>query len=146
LQVNVLLRVGATGCEDLGDRHFELFAAKLFVDLDLDGKTVAVVAGDVGGIEPSHGLRFDDEVFQALVQGMAEVNRAVGVGRSVVEKVSRAAGTGFAQFFVEADGIPFFEPKRLILRQIRLHGECSLRQGQGRLQLRRWRHWNSLVR
>ena len=92
LQVNVLLRVGAAGLEDRGDRHLELFAAQLLVDLDLDGQAVAVVAGNVGRVESGHGLRLDDEVLQALVEGVAEVDGAVGVGRAVVEQVGGAAG------------------------------------------------------
>ena len=129
LQVNVLLRVGAAGSEHLRNRHFELFAAELLVDLDLDGQAVAVEAGNVGGVEAGHGLRLDDEVFQTLVEGVAEVNGAVGVGRSVVEQIGRAAGAGFAQLLVEAERGPLFEPKRLILRQIGLHREGGLRQG-----------------
>ncbi len=115
LQVDVLLRVGAAGGEDGRNRHFQLFAAELLVDFDLDGQAVAVVAGDVGGVEAGHGLRLDDKVFQSLIEGVAEVDGSIGVGRAVVEQVGGAAGAGFAQFFIKAERGPLFEPKRLIL-------------------------------
>ena len=106
LQIDVLLRVGAAGIEDVGNRHLQLFAAELLVDLDLDGQAVAVVAGDVGGVEAGHGLRLDDEVFESLVQRVAKVNGAVGVGRAVVEQVGGSAGAGFAQLLIEAQRGP----------------------------------------
>ena len=56
LQVDVFLRVGAAGVQDGGSRHLQLFAAELLVDFDLDGQAVAVVAGDVGGVEAGHGF------------------------------------------------------------------------------------------
>ena len=87
LEVDVLLRVLAAGAADGDGVHFELFAAELLVDLDLDGQAVAVPAGDVGGVEAGHGLGLDDEVLDALVQRVAEVDGAVGVGRAVVEDV-----------------------------------------------------------
>ncbi len=87
LQVDVFLRVGAAGIQDGRNGHLQLFAAELLVDLDLDGQAVAVVAGNVGRIEAGHGFRLDDEVLQALVQGVAEVDGAIGVRRTVVKKV-----------------------------------------------------------
>ena len=139
LQVDVLLRVGAAGIQDRGSRHLQLLAAQLLVDLDLDGQAVAVVAGDVGGVEAGHGLGLDDEVLQALVQRVAQVNGSVGVGRAVVKQVDRAAAAGLAQLFIEPERGPASQPKRLILRQIGLHREGGLGQGKGRLQLRRRR-------
>ncbi len=48
LQVYIFLGVFAAVAQKLRRRHVQLFAAKLFVDLDFDGKAVAVEAGDVG--------------------------------------------------------------------------------------------------
>ena len=75
---------------------------------------------------------------------MAKVDGAVGVGRAVVEDVGGPAGAGLPQLVIEAQRGPASQPKRLILRQIRLHREGGLRQRQGRLQLRRWGHLCSL--
>ena len=98
LEVEVFLRVLAAGAADGDGVHLELFAAELLVDFDLDGEAVAVPAGDVGGVEAGHGLGLDDEVLEALVEGVAEVDGAVGVGRAVVEDVawgSRRGRRGF---------------------------------------------------
>ena len=91
LQVDVLLRVGAAGIQHCRSGHLQLFVAELFVDLDLDGQAVAVIAGNVRRVESGHGLRLDDKVFQALIEGVAQVDGTVGVGRAVVEQVGGAA-------------------------------------------------------
>ena len=106
LEVEVFLCVLAAGAADLDGIHFELFAAELLVDFDLDGKAVAVPAGDVRGVEAGHGLGFDDEVFEGLVERVAEVNGAVGVGGAVVEDVARATGGGGADLGVEIGVLP----------------------------------------
>ena len=116
LQVYVLLRVGAAGIEHGGRGHFQLFAAQLLVHFDLDGQAVAIVSRDVGGVEAGHGLGFDDEVLEALVEGVAQVNGTIGVGRAVMEQVGGSSLAGFAQAVVEAEGGPALEAKRFILR------------------------------
>ena len=101
LQVDVLLRVLAAGVADRDGVHLELLAAELLVDLDLDGQAVAVPAGDVGRVEAGHGLGLDDEVLEALVERVAQVDGAVGVGRAVVQDVLGSAGAGRANLRVE---------------------------------------------
>ena len=138
LQVDVLLGVGAAGVADGEGVHLQLFAAELLVDLDLDGQAVAVPAGDVGGVEAGHGLRLDDEVLDALVEGVAEVDGAVGVGRAVVEDVFGRAGAGGANLGVEVLLLPRGEAEGLVDGQVGLHGEGGLGQVQGRLQRLDW--------
>ena len=136
LQIDVLLGVGAAGGADGDGVHLQLFAAKLLVHFDFDGQAVAVPSWDIGRVEAGHGLRLDDEVLQALVQGVAQVDGAIGVGRSVVQDVLRSALARLANLLVEAAFRPCCEPFRLIFRQIRLHREAGARQQKGRLQLR----------
>ncbi len=140
LQVNILLRIGATCIQYCRNGHLQLFTAELLVNLDLDRQAVAVVTGNVRRIKPCHGFGLDDKVLQPLVQGMAEVNRPVRIRRAVVKNVGGSALAGLPQFVVESQRGPLRKPKRLILRQIGLHREGGLRQCKGRLQLRRWRH------
>src|ERR1017187_1595930 len=143
LKVNILLRVGPACVQYLWSGHFELLAAKLLIDLDLDGQAVAIVAGDVGSIEPGHGFRLDDEILKALVERVPEVNGPVGVGRAVVKQIDRTALASLAEHVMEAKRGPPSQSNWFILRQIGLHWEDGFWQGQCRLQLRRWRHRHS---
>ena len=79
--------------------------AQLLVDFDLDGQSMAVVTGDVGGVKASHSLGFDDKILEPLVKSVAEVDRAVGIGRPVVEQVSRTPLALF-NLLVEAERGP----------------------------------------
>jgi hypothetical protein len=54
-------------------------------DLVLDGQAVAVPARHVGRVEAGHGLGADDDVLEDLVERVADVDAAVGVGRAVVQ-------------------------------------------------------------
>ncbi len=134
LEVDVFLRVFAAGAADGDGVHLEFFAAELLVDFDFDGETVAVPAGDVGGVEAVHGLGLDDEVLDALVEGVAEVDGSVGVGRAVVEDVFWGSGAGGADLGIQVLFLPRGEALGLIVRQIGLHGEGGLGQVQGGLQ------------
>ncbi len=136
LQVDVLLRVLAAGLADFDGVEFELAAAELLVDLDFDGEAVTVPARDVGRVEAGHGFRLDDEVLDALVQRVAEVDGAVGVGRAVVQDVFGRSGAGTANLLVEAGRLPDGEALGLASGQVRLHGEVGLRQIQGVLEPR----------
>ena len=89
---------------------------------------MAIVAGNVRSIEAGHGFGLDDEVLEALVESVAEMNGPIGVGRAVVEQIGGAAAAGLAQLFIEAQLGPASQAKWLILRQIGLHREGGLRQ------------------
>jgi hypothetical protein len=67
-------------------------AAQLLFDLPLDRQSVAVPAGDVVDVVAQREPRADDEVLQGLLQGVADVDRAVGVGRAVMQHEERRAG------------------------------------------------------
>ena len=59
--------------------------AQLFLDLPLDRQAVAVPAGHVVDVVAEQEARADDEVLQGLLQRVADVDGAVGVGRAVVQ-------------------------------------------------------------
>ena len=145
LQIDVLLRVGAAGLQHRRGGHGQLLMAQFLVHFDLDGQAVAVVAGDIRRVESGHGLGLDHEVLEALVESVAQVDGPIGVGRAVVKQVDGPSAAGFAQLFIEAERSPAGEPKRLILRQIGFHREGGLGQSEGRLQLRRRGHRDSVL-
>ena len=92
---------------------------------------MAVPARHVVGIEAEHLLALGHHVLEDLVQRVADMDVAVGVGRAVMQHEFRPAGAAFAQLSVEADLVPAFEDFRLALRQARAHREFRLRQEQG---------------
>ena len=91
LDLQILFGVLAAGIADLERVHLQLLAAERFIDLDFDGQAVTIPAGDVGRVETRHGARLDDEVLEALVESVAEMQGAVGVGRSVMQDVGGRA-------------------------------------------------------
>src|SRR5579872_6674211 len=87
LQIEIFLRVLSARSAHLCGRHLQLLAAQLFVYFDLDGKSVAVPSWDVRRIETGHCFGFHHEIFQAFVQGVAEMNLPVRIRRAIVQKV-----------------------------------------------------------
>ena len=63
----------------------ELLGAELLLDLMLDRLTVAVPTGDIGNLIALHHPVTVDYVLGDLVHGVADVDRAVGVRRAVVQ-------------------------------------------------------------
>ena len=63
----------------------ELLGAELLLDLMLDRLTVAVPTGDIGNLIALHHPVTVDHVLGDLVHGVADVDRAVGVRRAVVQ-------------------------------------------------------------
>jgi len=53
--------------------HLALLGSQLLVDLQLDGKPMAVPAGNVLGEAPAHELRLHHHVLEDLVEEVAEV-------------------------------------------------------------------------
>ena len=105
--------------------------AERLLDLPFDRQAVTVPAGHVVDVVAEHEARADDEVFQQLVEGVADVDGAIGVGRAIVQHEQRRAGglAGAADPAIEA--IPAFQDARLELRQASAHGEGRLGQGDG---------------
>ena len=62
-----------------------MLLAKLLGDLLLDRQSVVVPARDIRRAVAFHRLVANDEVLEELVQGVADVNVAVGIRRAVVE-------------------------------------------------------------
>ena len=108
-----------------------LGAVVLFLDLPFDRQAVAVPARHVVGIEAEHLLALGHHVLEDLVQRVADMDVAVGVGRAVMQHEFGAAGGVLAQLLVEVDLVPVFEDFRLALRQAGAHREFRLRQEQG---------------
>ena len=71
LQIEKFLGILSACQSNVGRFHLQLLAAQFLIHFDFDGQAVAIPPWDVGGVETGHGLRFDHEVLQALVEGGA---------------------------------------------------------------------------
>ncbi|MET3160875.1 hypothetical protein ABIF34_007900 [Bradyrhizobium japonicum] len=139
LHVDPVRRVGAAlfskrdhrgGVAEVG-LLLALLAVVLLLDLPFDRQAVAVPAGHVVGVEAEHLLALGHDVLENLVQRVADMDVAVGVGRAVMQHEFGAALGFLAQPVVEADVVPVFQDLRLALRQAGAHREFGLRQEQG---------------
>jgi hypothetical protein len=140
LDVDVFRGELAAGAANLGGRHLGALRAELFADGVLDREAVAVPARDVRRVVAEHRARFHDDVFERFIEGVADVNFAVRVGRPVMKDELRAAGGLFANELIEIHAPPLLEPFRLVLRQVGLHREGGLRQVESLLVVAAFGH------
>ena len=133
LHVHLLVRVLAAGMAERLRVEPLRVAAQRLLDLVLDRQPVAVPARHVGRIESVERARLDDDVLQHLVDGVADVDRAVRIRRSVVQDEFRAVGRDGAQLLVDAMFLPPGEHVRLAAREVALHREGGVRQVDGLL-------------
>ena len=131
--------LNVAGCEFAAElpefrrRNFA-FAAEFLFDLGFDGKAVAIPSRDVRGVVACHTLGFDDQVFQNFVQPGAEMDRARGIGRTVVKDEKRFAFTRIENLLIQIDFLPSLQLFRLVQRQTGLHGKISFGKIEGFLQ------------
>ena len=135
LKADIFVGVTAADLTDLHLGHRRLFGSELSVDFDLNRQAMAIETGDIGRIETGHGFRFDDEIFEQLVESVTQVNFAIGVRRPIVQNVFGATGAGRANAVVEIHLLPAGEHFRLILRQVRFHRESGFWQVNGFLEV-----------
>ena len=117
---------------ELGLLHglFRLPAHLLF-HLLLDGQAVAVPARGESDLFTLEVVVLGDDVLEDLVQGMADVGVAVGVGGAVVEGEELRPLPVLLHRFVDAAVEPLFVPNGFVLGQVPPHGESGLGQQQG---------------
>ncbi len=105
-----------------------LLIAQLLYYLVLDWQSMAIPTWHVGHMKTRHRSRLHDDVFQNLVQSMADMDAAVGIGGAIVQHILGAPLAGFLDLSVEPLVFPPNQHIRFPLRQIRLHGEIGPRQ------------------
>src|ERR1017187_101401 len=135
LEADVLFGILAAGAADLDRGHVRLLRPEVVIDLDFDGKAVAIPSRHVRRIEAGHGLRLHDEILEDLVEGGAQVNAPIGVGRPVVQDVGGPARARVADALVQLLLFPPLQHDGLGPRQVGLHGESRFRQIDSLLQI-----------
>ena len=103
----------------------------LLFDGELDRQTMTIPTRDVGRVVTVEGTRLDDHIFENLIDGVADVDRAVGVRRTVVQHEARTTGCDTSQLTVDVLALEAREHLRFALSEIGLHGEVRLRQVDG---------------
>ncbi len=142
LGVDPLLGVGPALGQELGPGHLPALGAQVLLHRVLDGQAVAVPARHVGRLVAVQPERLDDDVLQDLVERVAHVDGAVGVGRPVVQDAAALPLSGGIvraapglDLLVHPVGLPPLHPLRFPLGQIRLHGEVRPGKENGILLL-----------
>ena len=124
LYIDPFLREGAAVFAERDGRHRVLVAAGLDVfllDLPFDRQAMAIPAGHVVGVLAAHLLRAIDDVLKNLVEGVADMQMPVGVGRPVVKDEFLATLRFGAQSLEQAEAPPAFEQLGLERGQARAH-------------------------
>ena len=106
----------------------ELLGAELFLDLVLDRLTVAVPTGDIGNFAALHHPVTVDHVLGDLVHGMADVDRTVGVRRTVVQHELLVTLVLLQNLLVDLVVLPVLESLGLRLGKTGTHGKTGLGQ------------------
>ena len=111
-------------------------AAVFLLDGVFDRQAVAVPTGHVQRVKAFELARLGDHVLEDLVDRMAHVDLAVGVGRAVVQDELGRAPASVAQALVDAFVFPVLHPTWLALGQVAAHGEGGVGQVQGAAVIR----------
>jgi len=96
-------------------------------DAEFDGQTVGIPARDVGCAVASHPLVLGDEIFQDLVEGCADVDVGIGVGRAVVQDEKGAFRRLGHELPVKVHFGPHLQEARFPFGQVGPHWEIGLR-------------------
>eukprot|EP00968_Pinguiococcus_pyrenoidosus_P022263 scaffold3100_cov248-Pinguiococcus_pyrenoidosus.AAC.18 len=95
--------------------------------LELDRQAVAVPPGDVADLAALQGVELVDDVLQNLVQRVADVQVAVGVGRAIMQREGLSRRL-LPQLLVDALLLPIRLDLRLSLDGVRALAKARLRQ------------------
>ena len=131
LGLDLLTSVGAAGASELGGIDLDSDLAELLFDLHLDRQTVAVPTRHIGRMEAGQQPRLDHDVLEDLVQRVADVDLAIGVGRTIVKDEFLAAFGMALQLSIKVAGFPLRQHRRFALGQIAAHRKLGFRQRDG---------------
>src|SRR5262249_23082600 len=118
LQRQKLLSMSARRAANFELAHLPLPRAQVFINLNLDRQAVAIPPRNVWSPITHHRARLDAEIFEELVEHVAQVNPPVGVRRAVVQHIQRTPRAYLAQTLVKIDLLPFLQPRGFVLSQI----------------------------
>ena len=106
----------------------ELLGAELLLDLMLDRLAMAIPTGDIWNLIALHHPVTVDHVLGDLVHGVADVDRAVGVRRAVVQHELLVTLVLLQNLLVDLVVLPVLESLGLGLGKTGTHGKTGLGQ------------------
>src|ERR1700682_4922837 len=93
---------------------------------------MAIPSRDVGRVEASELPALHHDVLEHLVDGVTNVDIAVGVRRSVVQNKARAAFARRTNRFVDLALLPILDPAGFAFGQVATHRKGRVRESQSR--------------
>ncbi len=129
LSLHLLERKVVADPTEFGNADF-LAIISQFRDSCLDRQAVGIPAGDIVHAVAHHVVGFVDDIFEDLVQGMTQMDVAVGIGRAVVEGPGFGSFPALQHFFKQLHLSPALLELRLFLRQISAHFKPGFRHVQ----------------
>ena len=132
LNVHVLLGplVAKTAKRRLIDfSHF--LGAELLLDHVLDRLAMAVPTRNIRSIEAALSMAFDNEVLQDLVEGVANVDGAVGIRRTIMQNTRLAVLILLENLPIQVLLFPLGQTLGLPRREVSLHREIGLGKVHG---------------
>ena len=128
LQVHVLKREFLAKSTELGYRFFVPVYAQFLYCLRFNGQTMGVPTRYIGRIVSIHGFGFHNNILEYLVQGLAQVNVTIGVGRAVMKYELLFPRMFFKIPSVYVFPVPEFNHFRFLCRKICPHRKVCLWQ------------------
>ena len=129
------LKLLALDVDEFARKRFGFFAdfqrrkpAGFFDNFVFDGQSVTIPAGDKRRAFAKHGLRFDHEILEDLVECCAHVDVAIGKGRPIMKNKQFSTLSRFLNLPVKACLLPRPEHLRFARGKVRLHREIRPRQ------------------
>jgi len=111
--------------------HGVLFRAEVLFHLQFNRQSVAVPPRYIRGMETFHPFALEDQILENLVEGVTDMDMAVGIGRAVVQYIEGFGRPGCFNLSVKVFFIPADKDFRLTLIQVGLHRKVGKRQIQG---------------
>ena len=122
LHVDELFRPLATQTANRRLRQLAHFlGAELLFNLMLNRLAVAVPTRNIRGEIAALRVRLNHEVFQNLVEGMANVDRAIRIRRAIMQDEGLAIFVLLKNAMIDVLLGPFLQALRLVLRKVRPH-------------------------
>ena len=130
LPFNLLAGVVTTGLSERGDINLDTGLANFLFDIQFNWQAMAIPTRHIRCIKATQGLALDDNIFQHLVDGVTDMDIAVGIGRAVMQHKFRTTFACASQLPVDIHFIPTLKQCRFPIWQVAFHRES----GVGKIQ------------